>query len=535
MEHPYVVEEFTPQERAVLEAYFTDVDGPVFALSGLPETVKGALFARYSRTAKSLRRLFLDEFYRGEELPHAQAAGAAKAEELYDRIFIEYGDDSVAQLGGAHLAVEQASNVLTKVIERGRLAGYLEQSTRYVGYDDKPGGRWRYFREPDLMATPHAGEYERTLDAAFDAYASALPGAIAWFSREFPQDPDDPDRVYKATIKAKALDALRGMLPAATVSNVGIFASGQAYEQMLLRMQASPLAEARDVGARMLRELRKVIPAFLVRVDQPERGVAWSRYLASTRDAMRAATADVLAGELPKPAPEVALTSWDPDADAALVAAMLYPSSQLPEAQLLEIARRMSAEERLRVMRAYVGDRRNRRHRPGRAMERVWYRFDVLSDYGAFRDLQRHRMLTIDWQPLTTMHGYDRPEEADDAGFGPAYDRTMEASASLWERLREEWPDQSQYIVSMAYRIRYVMQLNAREAMHLIELRSSPQGHRSYRRIAQQMHRQIAEVAGHVTVAEFMRYVDHSDVDLERLEAERRAERKRRGAAEPGR
>ena len=532
-EQSYVVEDFTPEEQRILQAYFTDTEAPVFALTNLPEVVKGALMARYSRTAKSLRRLFLDEFYRGEPLPDTAVAGAEKAAELYDRIFIEYGDDSVAQLGGAHIAVEQASNVLTKVLERGRLAGYLEQSTRYVGYDDKPGGRWRYYREPDILASANAGAYTKTLGGLFETYAAALKPTIEWFANQFPREQGDTDRVYNATIKAKALDALRGLLPAATVSNVGIYASGQAYEQMLLRMQASALAEARQTGKAMLRELRKVIPAFLVRVDQEHRGVPWSAYLKQARDDTRAVANELLKDDLPAPVPTVKLIDWDRDAEVNLVAAMLYESSNLGEGQLVERARKMSAEDRMRVMRAYVGERANRRHKPGRALERVWYRFDVLSDYGAFRDLQRHRMLTIDWQPLTAMHGYDRPPEADDAGFGAGFDKAMEASAELWQRVAQDLPEQSQYCVAMAYRIRYVMQLNAREAMHLIELRSSPQGHRSYRLIAQDMHRQIADVAGHTTVAGFMRYVDFSAVDLERLEAERRAERKRLGSREP--
>ncbi len=531
MSHPYVIEAFTAEEREILSRYFTDTAGPVFALVNLPEVVKGALFARYSRSAKSLRRLFLDEFYRGEALPEATAAGTAKAEELYDRIFIEYGDDSVAQLGGAHVAVEQASNILTKALEWGRLAGYLEQSTRYVAYDDRPGGRWRYHRDPDIDRSAHAGAYAETLDDLFASYASLVAPVTEWFARRFPKEAEDPDRVYRATIKAKALDALRGMLPAATVSNVGIYASGQAYEQMLLRMQASPLRELRDVSARMLVELRKVIPAFLVRVDQEDRGLAWSRYLAATRESAASAARRIPGEAAEQAAPSVTLTAWDPDADVVLVAAMLYASSDQPESRLLEIARAMNAEERLRVMRAYVGERGNRRHRPGRALERIFYRFDVLADYGAFRDLQRHRMLTIEWQPLTAKHGYDRPPEAGEAGFGDAFDRAMERSAVLWERLTSDLPHQSQYAVCMAYRIRFVMQMNAREAMHLIELRSGAQGHRSYRSIAHEMYRQIAEVAGHQTVAAFMKYVDFSSVDLERLDSERRAERKRAGAA----
>ncbi len=534
--HPYVVETFTPEERRVLERFFTELDGPVFALVNLPEAVKGALFARYSRSRKTLRRLFLDEFYRGEDLGHVVEVGGARAADLYERVFIEFGDDSVAQLGGAHLAVEQASNILTKVIEWGRLAAYLEQSTRYVPYDDRPGGRWRYYREPEVMASPHGLEYEATLDAIFEAYASSLPKMTEHLRRAFPKGPEDTDRVYAQTLRAKACDLLRGMLPAATVSNLGIYASGQAYEAMLLRMRASPLAEARDVAERMRSELEKVIPVFLQRVDQPERGGAWARYLRETRERVSDVAREMLAGERPEPRQTVTLVDWDPEAEEKIVAAALYSASDLPEDQILEKVKTMPDEDRLRILRAYAGERGNRRHKPGRALERAHYRFEVFSDYGAFRDLQRHRMLTIEWQDLTPVHGYEIPAEVEEAGLASVFREAMSRSADLWARLDPQLHAQAQYAVCMAYRVRYVMEMNAREAMHLIELRSSPQGHPSYRRIAREMHRQIAEVAGHRAVAEMMKYVDFGDVDLERLEAERRAERKRSGRtrAAPG-
>ncbi|HVL89165.1 MAG TPA: FAD-dependent thymidylate synthase [Actinomycetota bacterium] len=532
MTHPYVVEDFTPDERATLDRVVGNTDSNVFVLMNLPEAVKGALFARYSRTAKSLRRLFLDEFLRDGDIESLGASagsdlGMAKADELYGRIFIEFGDDSVAQLGGAHIAVEQASNILTKQLEWGRLAAYLEQSTRYVGYDDMPGGRWRYYLEPDIMASPHAAAYERTLDAIFERYAAALRRAIEHFAQRYPKHEGDPDRVWKATIKAKACDVLRGMLPAATVSNLGIYASGQAYEMMLMRMMASPLREARDTAAVMLTELNKVIPTFLQRVDQPDRGGTWIEYLRSTRQSMEQIAAEILGEDKPEERPLVTLTDFDPDAEVKLVAAMLYAFSSLPEDTLIDKARAMSTDERLRVMRTYVGERANRRHKPNRAFERVDYRFDVLGDYGGFRDLQRHRMLTIEWQDLTPLHGAELPPEADECGAGDVYRASLDDSGALWESIAPDLRPQAQYAVCMAYRIRYAMQMNLREAMHLIELRSSAQGHAGYRRVAHEMHRLIGEQAGHRAVAEFMSYVDYSSVDLERLEAERRAERKR--------
>ncbi|MBI2710777.1 MAG: FAD-dependent thymidylate synthase [Actinobacteria bacterium] len=529
----YVAEEFTAEESDVLRRYFTNLDGPVFALVNLPEVVKGALFARYSRSSKSLRRLFLDEFVGELDISGDQSidatVGLRRAEELYDRVFFEYGDDSVAQLGGVHLACEQASNVLTKVLERGRLMSYLEQSTRYIAYDSRIGGRYRFFRDPDVLGSPAGTRYVGDMDRLFDTYAELLPTLQDFFRDRFPKESEDSDFVYRQAIRAKAFDALRGILPAASLSNVGIYGTGQAYEALLLRMRAHPLPEARSYAELMLGELRKVIPSFLKRVDLDDRGVAWSRYFAGTREAMEEQAAKLFpASEEADPAPAVALTQWDPDAEVRLVTAMLYPYAHVPEEQVERRVRDLSAEERVAVVRAYVGERANRRHRPGRALERLSYRFDVLADYGAFRDLQRHRMLTVEWQALSPRHGYTRPDAVDLAGARSRFDEAMDRSAALHDLLVDPFPAQAPYAVCLAYKVRFVMQMNAREAMHLIELRTTPQGHPAYRAVAQEMHRLIADEAGHHAVAELMRHVDHSaEPSLERLSAERRAEARR--------
>jgi hypothetical protein len=272
----------------------------------------------------------------------------------------------------------------------------------------------------------------------------------------------------------------------------------------------------------MLAELRKVIPAFLTRVDQPERGGRWSRYLAETRDQVASVAQDLVGHETAAPADEVSLTDFDPDGEVKVVAAALYASTSLPDVQLIEAAKRLTPDDRARVLRAYVGDRANRRHRPGRALERTTYRFDILTDYGAFRDLQRHRLLTLEWQPLSTRHGFTEPAAVLEAGAGDDWRRVMDASAALDERLRSTGLDAvAPYSVAMAYRVRFYMDMNAREAMHVIELRSAPQGHPAYRRVCQRMHTLIAEQAGHRAIAGAMTFTDHSEVALERLNAER--------------
>ena len=230
---PYSEERFTSDEEAILRRYVTNLDQPVFALVNLPEVVKGALFARYSRSPKNLRRLFLDEFVgdldvSGDATVDA-TVGLARAEQLYEKVFVEYGDDSVAQLGGVHLACEQASNVLSKVLEWGRLMAYLEQSTRYIAYNQRlDNGQYRYYRPPEILDSPHGARFVGEMDRVFDTYGTLLPQMQAWVAEQFPQQAGDSDFVYRQATRAKSLDALRGLLPAASLSNIGVYGTGQA-------------------------------------------------------------------------------------------------------------------------------------------------------------------------------------------------------------------------------------------------------------------------------------------------------------------
>ena len=447
----------------------------------------------------------------------------------------------MAQLGGVHLACEQASNVLTKVLEWGRLMAYLEQSTRYIAYNQRLStGHYRYYRDPGLLDSPLGARYVGDMDRMFDTYGELLDVAQAWLAARHPRQPGDSDFVHRQAVRAKGLDALRGLLPAGSLSNVGIYGTGQSYEMLLVRMRSHPLPEARVYADMMLEELRKVIPSFLQRVDRADRGGAWGDYLTTTRTD----TARVV-GELfpdlvdpgtdhpsgPSGSATVELLDFDPDGEDKVVAAIVAPRTTRPEADVLERVRLLGAEEKRSILSAYVGERTNRRHRPGRAFERTDYRFDVVSDYGAFRDLQRHRILTIEWQPLGAALGYDVPEVVQEAGLVDRYTGSLERSRDLYEALAPTFPEQSSYAVALAFRIRYTMQMNAREAMHLLELRSGPQGHPSYRWVAQEMHRQIAERAGHRLLAEAMSHVDYGAEDLERLESERRAEQRRNSAS----
>jgi thymidylate synthase ThyX len=526
----YPVESFTDEERAELSRRFTNLDRPVFALVNMPETVKGALFARYSRYAGTLRRLYLDEFAGDLEGAAAAAFDGAegrRAAELYSRIFLGYGDDSVAQLGGAHVACEWVSNILTKVLQRGRLAAYLEQSTRYIPYDSPmPDGGYRYWRDPSL-----GPDYARAMDSVFDAYAAALPRVQAWAAERFPRADGEPEAAHRRSIRAKALDLLRGLLPAASLSHVGIFASGQAYEQLILRLTSSPLPEARDFGQMILRELQIVMPSFVARVDRPDRGGAWVEYLEERgRAADRWSRRLGLGRERASAdAPSVRLVSAHGSEDD-LLAALLFEAAATSEEEVRAALRVLPPDERATMLTELVGRRENRRHRPGRGFEALRYRFEIVSDYGAFRDLQRHRMLTIQWQPLTPDLGAGVPEELEPADVADDYRAALERSRDEYSRLVDAGrPEAAPYALCLGYRIRYVLDMNAREAMHLIELRSGREGHPGYRAVAHELHAQIERL--HPAVAAAMTHVDReTEPRLERILSEIRTHAKRAGA-----
>ena len=405
--------------------------------------MKGALFARYSRSDKSLRRLFLDEFV-GDlditgDLTVDASIGLKRAEQLYDRVFLEYGDDSVAQLGGVHLACEQASNLLTKVLEWGRLMAYLEQSTRYIEYDSRLGGRYRYYRPPEVLRVASSARATSNRSTSCSTIYSRLAARSCsdWARERYPKDPGDSDFVYKQTIKAKACDALRGILPAATLSNVGIYGTGQGYEALLLRMRAHPLPEARHYAELMLDRAaqgRAVVP----HPGRPARARAARGASTSPRPGTTPTTSSHrIFGRLePEPRHRRHARRLRPRGRRQGAGGDLLPAhATCPRTRSSTGCARCRPTNASSILRAYVGERTNRRHKPGRAFERTDYRFDVLADYGAFRDLQRHRMLTIEWQQLSPAHGYEIPGARQRSRRGrDAFVQAMDISAALLRR-----------------------------------------------------------------------------------------------------
>lgn len=525
------MDEFSDEEKRLLEPFMTNLDKPVFVLVNLPEVVKGALFSRYSRSARSLRKVLLREFMQSDEIDMSSLVGnvqnesgirTKKAEEFYDRILVGYGDDSVAELAGAHIALEEISIIATKFVEDARIGlSPLEKSTRYVYFDKKrDDGTWPYLREKTIMGSEFADVYTKSCDLCFDTYADLVPKISAWIMEREPMDKEVSERAYKSTIRAKTCDILRGLLPASTLTNMGFFGDGRAYEYLITKMYADDLVEMKELGAMMEEELGKVIPSFVKRANN-KYGMAMQEYWRKTRkDVGRIAEnyPGASGGE------GVKLVDYEKDAERKTVAAALFPHLEKPMDEIYSIVEKMSGDEKGAVIAASINERGNRRHKPGRAFEHAFYTFDVVSNYGAYRDMHRHRILTQERQLLTPHLGFRMPKEIVEAGFEKEFSNAMEEASNAYEQIAKKHRKEAQYVIPLAYNIRWYMSFNIREAYHMLELRSSMQGHPDYRKIAQEMFREIEKV--HPSLANGMKFMDMKEYGLERLEAEKRLDKK---------
>lgn len=531
------MEIFTDEEQKVLSQFCTNTNKPIFALINLPEVVCGALFSRYSRSTKSLRRVLLDEFINNPETGFSEVAKFAsssgnpslvatrKAEEFYERVLVGYGDDSVAELGGAHLAVEDVSNIATKTIQDCRIGvSPLEKSTRYVYFNQKIDGKYRYLREEKIMQSSFADEYLSSMDLLFDTYSKLNEPLTKAMQEKYPNAEGASERAYASSIRAKVCDLLRCLLPASTLTNTGLYGNGRAFEYMLLRMHASPLAEIKATAAGMQNELNLVIPSFVRRAND-KYGQATQSYLNETKAAVAKELASQQLNEEPNPdAAGVELVHFDADAQDKVLAAILFEHSEKSLAELYSLAQKMPKEEKEKILLSYIGSRQNRRQKPGRAFENAHYCFSLCGNFGMYRDLHRHRILTQQRQLLSTSHGFDMPKELSDYGFEKEVREAVGNAANLHLRMKEKMPQEAQYPIPMGYRLRWYMNMNLREAFHFIELRSMPQGHIDYRRMVQQMHVRIKEV--HPLFASAMKFVDMSEHGLERLDAEKKTDKK---------
>lgn len=560
-------EKFTKDESWFIEPFFTNLDKNVFAAKYLPSEVLGALASRYSRSTKGVRRLFFDEYIKPILEPNLEDAGkksikeaevmkrelvsfvdylhehggweavvnSRRARDFFEKWLAAYGDDSIAQMAGAHIFFENISNVAVKFLEDFRIGfAPLEKSTRYVLFDQKIGGRWFWYLEPEIARSKFKNEYVKNLNMLFARYADSIAPLSKYLKNLYPKEKGQSDRAYESTVKAKTCDVLRAYLPMATLTNVGFFGVGQSLEYVLTKAFASPLTEIRQLAREAQKELNKIIPSLVDRASSP-RGKIYQRYVVTTERTLEKMARELLSSSTPgvesalhpgggASDSSVDLVEYDADAEDRIVASILYKYSIRSYQSIKFQVSRMSAKQKLGVIKQVVKLRQVRQHRLVRAFENTYYKFDIVGNVGIYRDLHRHRMLTQERQRFTTELGFDIPADLVNAKLEKPYIDAAQKVDKFYKKIAGDFPDQAQYVVMMGHRVRWYQWENLRELGWEAELRTGPQGHPDYRKIEQLKVEAVREV--HPSLVEALKFVDWSQYDLARRESEKRIDRK---------
>lgn len=538
--------EFTDEEADRLKSHFSNANRNIFVITTPNQADRGALMSRYSRSTKSMRRVFLDEFLNNPD----------RGEKFYERVLMEYGDDSVAELGTAQVAMEGLSNVATQEIADRRIGlSFLEKSSRYVSWAAKESGRYKYYRGSDVMESRHEKAYQEACDLSFDTYAESLQPAFEYLTETHPVE-DFPfldsrdntekpfsklareadvraaERAYRRAAKSMAFDLLRGLLPASTLTNLGVTGNGRAFEYLISVLRSSRLSEIQALGDGLAEELKPTMGPFVRRASE-KYGTQLSEYLAGLK---QVAGRWKHAAPVQSDPPDVRLVSYDSRNSAlnAVVAGLLYEGSVNTFEELRRAVGNMPLQRKRDIVQSFADARKNRRQRPPRAFEMVSYVFDMTNNFGMFRDMHRHRILTLQRQPLNTRHGYHMPPELEDMSLSAGFGECMKRSAEAYEIMAEDDAETAQYVVNFAYRYRYVMRVNLRELCHLVELRTLPQGHRDYRDVAGRMYAAVRRV--HPDLSAIIKFANENAYFMGRIDSEKRVEAKlmARDVAEKG-
>jgi thymidylate synthase ThyX len=530
--------QFTEEQIKILENYVSNTSKNVFVLRNLPEVIKGALFSRYSRSSLGLRSLLLKEFILNEDTAFKAIAGSfkependqitaiKKAQNFYDRILDGYGDDSIGELGGAHLAFENISMIAAKVLEDSRIGGSpLEKSTRYIYFDQKVDGEYLFYKEPILMTSAYRDNYLETCNTLFETYSKLIPPLTALIEEKFPKEHHISKPAYTAALRAKVLDCLRGILPSSALTNVGFFGNGRFFENLLQKLNCHNLAELQELGKIAFEELNKTIPSFVRRANTSNKYFeSYSRFTEEMRKDFKILSQTHKEKIKSEKNSGVFLIDFDGDSLYKVAGALLFENSNSSLEDLEEHCKTLPKEELFRILDAASLSRGNRRHKSPRALELANFTFEIIADFGIYRDLQRHRILTQGRQFLSCDLGYFTPVEIINTDMEKEYRNAMQMAKNTYDLIAAEFPEEAQYIVPMAYNIRWFFHMNLRSLQWLCELRSSPAGHPNYRYVAQEMARLVCE-----KVPEFRRFFKFVDFDghkLGRIKEEVRKEEK---------
>ena len=521
-------DELTDRERELLKPYVSDVDANVFVLGNLnPEVIGGAL-ARYSRAPTGFKETVAREFLNPDGSPND-----VKGSQMIDRVVNKFGDESVAELAVAPLCIEEISNLMTKVIEDCRIGGSpIEESTRYVLYDAKKNGRWRYVCPDDIKESGLGNAFVANMDFLFETYAGMVEPTQALFRKRLTLDAFEIEverdgKIQKAglkslegeneikahriaynfTIRSAACDVIRCILPACTQANVGLVGNGRYYSGLITKLLSHDLTEAHGLAEAIRKALNTQIPTFIQRAGR-------NSYRMENHGKMRQLCRALFASVQIETSAEVELLEDSSKGQwVNLLSNMVFPYVRHTSRQIREIVKSLPEERKNKIFETYIGSRRSKRDRAGRALEYGYpIQFDILAGFAEYRDLQRHRMLTQQRQELGIDLGYSVPQEINEIGMGQEVQECFERTESLHRDLKRAGMEQeAQYATLFNHFIRWNMGMNLRELGHLVELRTQKAGHPKYRRTAQMMARLYLK--RHPEMEPVLQFVDYNDYD----------------------
>jgi thymidylate synthase ThyX len=522
-----VLAKATPEHLGKLQNYFSDVGGDTFVIRNLPSQLTGASLARYSRAKTGMQLTIVNEFLDEDFNPNKQLG-----DEMLHRVLIQYGDDSVGELEGGHVGIEDISQLLTKYIEDRRIGGSpIEQSTRYVMYDQKDkNGKWRYLRPKEVEQAGLLKEYEAANDMAFTVYSEGIKRLVEHFKttvvsrNTFPikvrRDGKEVDaceselisdeerrafkNAYGFTVRCAALDVGRCVLPSSTLTHLGIYGNGRFFTNLISFLKSSDLLEAKERGAKLEKELNTVIPTFIKRNQENPR-------YSQINERMFGLSKELFDGIVPE-AQRVTLVDRAPLLDE-VTAACVYPYAKISLSQILAEVKQMPHDRKMEILAVYNGERTTRRDRTGRGLEGGYpITFDLLGGFAEYRDLERHRMLTQQRQELSVDFGFSMPPEMQTVGLEQDVKEVVSTMEDLNSTLkRAGLRESAQYATLFNHRLRFSLGMNLREAQHLFELRTQKAGHFSYRGMVQEMAKQLT--AREPWSEQFYAFVDYSDPD----------------------
>ncbi|RLE47030.1 FAD-dependent thymidylate synthase [Candidatus Woesearchaeota archaeon] len=514
-------ENFSEEEKKLLSRFVTNSEGDVFCIKNLPEEVVAVLFAYYSRSANTFRENLLSVMKQGDiqlshikdiyDDPEALSSAKEKAAKFHEKWVLNYGHSSIAEHSDIKFALHNISNVFTKIIEDNRLGRFTEKSSRYVVFDKDA-----FYKPKIIMNSEFRNEYLNVMQLLFGTYEKLLEPMKSFIKQRMPQKEGVSDRAYEASVKAKACDNIRYLLPAATLTSMGMSLNARAAAHAIRKLLSNPLEEAQDIGRKMLEEGRKICPTLLKYAD-------YNKYIAKTNSAMFNLSKDLFkdtpSASLSQP---VKIVNYDTDAEDKLIASILYQYCSHNFDLILDKVRKMSNKEKENILDEYL-KRMDNHDYPLRALEHVNFTMEMIMDLGAFRDVQRHRIATQTVQLNTCNHGFEIPDDIIEAGFKEEFENAMKKAKELFDKMKEKFPLEAQYVVPYAFKKQMLFTWNLRELEHFIRLRSGEHGHISYRRIAQKCHEEIEKVFP--LLAKYLR-VDKNEYYLGRLKSEIRFDKK---------